>query len=256
METLVIGNGGLGRAIAAACRERGYPDPRVLGRPPGDRHVPASLGPADVAFEATRGEAVVANVQALIDAGCHRLVIGTTGWESDRSRVEAILRAAGAAAVAAPNFSLAAAVFLRVVEEAATLFGALGRFDPYIVEWHRRTKLDRPSGTARELARRIIAASQGSVTVADGRPGRPPQPAELEVASVRAGSNPGTHLVGFDGPGEAVELKLIARDRVAYADGALAAAAWLMAAPRAPGLHAFDAVVDALLDPPTVAVLA
>jgi len=243
METLILGNGGLGRAIAAGCRDRGYPDPAVVGRPRGGRHDPGSLGSADVAFEATTGDAVVANVQALIDAGCRRLVIGTTGWDAERPRVDAILNEARAAAVAAANFSLAAVVFLRVVEETAALFGALGQFDPYIVEWHRRTKQDRPSGTARELARRITASARG-------------RPDELEVAVVRAGGNPGTHLVGFDGPGEAVELRLIARDRVAYADGALAAAAWLMAEPRAPGLHAFDTVVDALLDPTTPAVLA
>jgi dihydrodipicolinate reductase len=60
--------------------------------------------------------------------------------------------------------------------------------------------------------------------------------------------------VTFDGPGESVELRLSARDRTAYADGALAAARWLMAADREPGLHPFDAVVDDLLAAPPVAV--
>ena len=31
-------------------------------------------------------------------------------------------------------------------------------FEPSIVEWHRRGKADRPSGTARHIARRITAA--------------------------------------------------------------------------------------------------
>ncbi len=31
-------------------------------------------------------------------------------------------------------------------------------YEPYVVEWHRRGKADRPSGTARDLARRILAA--------------------------------------------------------------------------------------------------
>lgn len=233
MDTVIIGDGGLGRAIAAGCRERGFPEPRIVGRPPGGYHDPASLGAADVGFEATTGDAVVANVGALLAAGCRHLVIGTTGWEADRPAVDTLLRAAGGAAVAAPNFSLASAIFLRVVEDAAVLFGALDRFDPYVVEWHRRTKRDRPSGTALELAQRIAAA------------GGQDQP---DVASIRAGANPGTHLVGFDGRGEAVELRLIARDRTGYADGALAAAAWLLAAPRQAGLHRFDVVVDALLD--------
>jgi hypothetical protein len=39
-----------------------------------------------------------------------------------------------------------------------------------------------------------------------------------------------------------------ARDRGAYATGVLAAADWLRRAPRAPGIHPFDAVIDDLLD--------
>jgi dihydrodipicolinate reductase len=55
------------------------------------------------------------------------------------------------------------------------------------------------------------------------------------------------HLVGFDAAGETVELRLTARDRTAYATGILAAADWLRAAPRTPGIHPFDPVVDDLL---------
>jgi len=71
----------------------------------------------------------------------------------------------------------------------------------------------------------------------------------LEVVGVRAGAAPGTHLVTFDGTGESVELRITARDRSAYAEGAIAAARWLVLEPRAPGLHPFDAVVDDLLSP-------
>jgi dihydrodipicolinate reductase len=61
------------------------------------------------------------------------------------------------------------------------------------------------------------------------------------------------HLVGFDALGETVELRLTARDRSAYAVGILAAADWLTRAPRTPGIHTFDPVVDALLVRPEVA---
>jgi dihydrodipicolinate reductase len=60
--------------------------------------------------------------------------------------------------------------------------------------------------------------------------------------------------VTFDGPGESVELRLTARDRTAYADGALAAARWLVREQRAPGLHPFDAVVDDLLAASLIAI--
>jgi len=55
------------------------------------------------------------------------------------------------------------------------------------------------------------------------------------------------HLVGFDAPSETIELRLTARDRSGYATGALAAADWLLAVPRAPGIHPFDPAVDDLL---------
>jgi 4-hydroxy-tetrahydrodipicolinate reductase len=74
------------------------------------------------------------------------------------------------------------------------------------------------------------------------------------VAGIRAGAAPGTHLVTFDGPGEAVELRLMARDRSAYADGALAAARWLVREPRVPGIHPFEAVVDDLLSATPIAI--
>lgn len=246
MHTVIFGNGHLGQAIAAAIAASGAPAPRVLGRPDGAGHRPASLAGCQLAFEASRGDAVAGNVAAALGAGCRAFVIGTTGWERDRDAVERALIDHSAAAVAAPNFSLGVAAFLRVVETAARLFRALDDVDPYVIELHRRGKADRPSGTAREIARRLLAGDPDRTRIAQPV-GGPASHGTLEVVSVRAGSAPGMHLVGFDGPGETVELRLTARDRSAYAAGALAAAAWLGRAQRAAGLHAFDAVVDDLL---------
>ncbi len=238
MDAVVFGNGPLGGAIAAEVRRSGG-TARVLGRPQaGIGHPREVLASAEVAFDASRGDAVLSNVRSALSAGCSPFVLATTGWDADRSRVEAALIAAGAAGVAAPNFSLGAAVFLRLVEAATSRFAAVPSFEPFVVEWHRRDKRDRPSGTARELARRI----EGARGVAGGAP--------LEVASIRAGSSPGSHLVGFDSAGETVELRLTARDRSAYAAGAVAAADWLLRTPRHPGLHAWDAVVDDLVAMP------
>ena len=235
MNTIIFGDGNLGRAIAAAFRDGGT-EPLILGRPAGGRHDPTTLaasGSPGLVIDATRGEAVLGNVEAGLAAGCRRFVIATTGWDVDRGNVEDALLATGASAVVAPNLSVGAAVFLRLVERAATLYGSVGGFDPYVVEWHRRSKRDRPSGTARELLRRLAAGGRNDAD-------------DVEVVSIRAGSSPGMHLVGFDAAGETVELRLTARDRSAYAAGALAAAGWLTREPRSPGFHPFDAVVDDL----------
>jgi 4-hydroxy-tetrahydrodipicolinate reductase len=254
MDTIILGDGPLGHAIAAAFRGRDT-ELRLLGRPPGRARDRTDLGTPGLTVEASRAEAVGDNVASALAAGCRRFVIATTGWENDRNQVDADLRAHGAAAVAAPNLSLGAALFLRLVERATDLLGPIDGFEPYLVEWHRRTKRDRPSGTARELARRIVAhhpalsgPADPTMTVRSDD--------ELEIAVIRAGASPGMHLVGFDSPGETIELRLTARDRSAYAAGALAAADWLSRAGRPPGLHPFDAVVDELLAAPALAATA
>jgi 4-hydroxy-tetrahydrodipicolinate reductase len=246
MDAIILGTGGLGRAAAAAFSGRGD-TARLLGRPASGRHDPADLAAADVIVDATRGPAVLDNVEAGIIAGCRRFVIGTTDWADDRAAVEQRLIEAGAVAVVAANFSPVVVLFGRLVEAATELYGPLADFDPYLVEWHRRTKTDRPSGTARELAARMLAHHPRKHRISDGSGGSP-GPDELEVVAVRAGANPGTHVVGFDAPGETLELRLTSRDRSAYAAGILAAADWLTATARPPGIHPFDpVVVDELL---------
>jgi 4-hydroxy-tetrahydrodipicolinate reductase len=223
----ILGGGRLGRAIEAAWLERGGAPPRVLGRPGDGRcHVEALSG-VDLVVDASTGEAVVRNLDDALAAGCRRFVLATSGWDAGRDGVAQRITSSRSVAVVAPNLGLGAAIFLRLAEHAASLLLPLGTFDPYVVEWHRRGKRDRPSGTARELARRLGG--------------------EVETASVRAGASPGMHLVGFDSSGETIELHLTARDRSAYGAGALAAIDWLVREPRRPGLHPFDAVVDDLL---------
>ena len=231
MRAVIFGDGPMGRALASALAARGE-QVNVLGRPV-DGHPADGLAGADAVFEASIGSAVRGNLAAALAAGCGSIVIATSGWGVECEAVDGDLRIAGAAGVWAPNFSLGTALFGRLVDRASALYGRIEAFDPFIVEWHRRAKRDRPSGTARDLAARL--------GVAHG---------ELEVVSVRAGSSPGMHLVGFDAPGETVELRITARDRSAYAAGALAAADWLLRAPRAPGLHPFDSVVDDLVASP------
>jgi 4-hydroxy-tetrahydrodipicolinate reductase len=200
------------------------------------RHDRSAFAGADVVVEASRPDAVATNVSAALDAGVRRLVIATTAWTDDRALVDGLLVGHGASAVAAANFSLGVALFGRLIDSAVALFGRVEAFDPYLVEWHRRAKVDRPSGTARDLADRIVAAHPGLAATDD-----------LEVVSIRAGASPGMHLVGFDAPGETVELRLTARDRSAYAAGILAAADWLTRTDRPVGLHGFEPIVDDLL---------
>jgi 4-hydroxy-tetrahydrodipicolinate reductase len=242
MQALILGDGPFGRAVADALTAHGMLT-RVAGRLDGGTHEPSAFAGVDVVVDASRGGSVLGNVAASVEGGVRRFAIATTAWDADRRSVAELLRARGAAAVAASNFSPGALVFAQLVETAARLTARLPGYEPYIVEWHRHAKADRPSGTARDLARRILAvdpARDRIATPADG----PAEAGTLEVVGVRAGTNPGRHLVGFDGPGETIELSLTARDRGACASGVVAAVDWLLAEPRPAGLHPFEVVLD------------
>jgi 4-hydroxy-tetrahydrodipicolinate reductase len=248
MRALITGTGNMGRAIAAALGARDEQVAAIVGRRD-PRPAPATLAPVDVTFEFSHASTLLANVDYALATGCRSLVIGTTGWPAEAGVREALARRleeAGARAVASPTFSLGAVLFADLAEEAARLFGRFPEYDPYVLEHHRRQKADRPSGTALAVAERLLPylPSKRRALLAEGQGA--PDPEVLEVVALRAGSSPGMHTVGFDAPGESLELRITARDRSAYVAGALLAATSLLADAEREGLIDFPTLVRQL----------
>lgn len=205
----LIGMGRMGRAIEQLAAER---EASVVARiSTGQPVTRASLANADVAIEFTTPSAAPTNIRACIAAACP-VVVGTTGWYEDLSTLRDEIAGANVPIVIAPNFSVGVAIFDRVVAEAGRLFRDIAGVDAHIVETHHTAKKDAPSGTAGALARSV-----------EGTLGRP-----VPITSVRVGSVPGTHEVIFDAPFEQVRLVHEARDRRVFAEGAIAAARWLV----------------------------
>ena len=166
----------------------------------------------DVAIDFSTPDAVIANVPALARRGIS-LVVGTTGWAAARSRRcgRRSPRPASASS-SAPNFSTGVVLFERSSRTRPRLFAPQREFGALLHEAHHAAKKDAPSGTALLLKR---AMERGGF------------PRPIDVSSTRAGFIPGTHTVGFDGPAETITLTHTARDRTAFARGALAAARWV-----------------------------
>jgi 4-hydroxy-tetrahydrodipicolinate reductase len=248
MRYALVGYGKMGREIEIAARSRGHRlvsvfDPAAKGASSRPRIGRKALAGAEVAFEFSVPAAAEANVIALLEAGV-AVVGGTTGWDAGAPSVARAARRGGAGAVLAPNFSVGMALFSELVGEAARRFAAAGSYDPYVTESHHRAKKDAPSGTARKLARVIAAAGSAPVEIVEGNPEGAIGPGTVHVASVRAGHEPGTHTVGFDGPQDVVTLTHRARGRGALAAGAVLAAEWILARR---GVHGFEEVVRDLL---------
>jgi 4-hydroxy-tetrahydrodipicolinate reductase len=201
--------GKMGHALQQLAPERGFEV--VASMDQGAVITRESLKGAQVAIEFTEPASAAANVRACLAAGCP-VVVGTTGWYAELPAVRAETERAGGALLTAPNFSIGVAIFDRVVAEAAKLFDSVTGFDRHLVETHHAAKRDAPSGTAILLAR-----------TAEGASGK-----AMPITSVRTGSVPGTHEVVFDAPFEQIRLVHEARDRRVFAEGALAAARWLV----------------------------
>ncbi len=223
----VIGNGKMGRLIAALAGEQGVVVAAVLGRDDVSYKgiTRDALGGADVAIEFTAPSSAAANVRACLAAGC-AVVCGTTGWDAERAAVEDEVRQGSGALLWAPNFSLGVHLFTTIVAEAARRARAAG-FDAHLVETHHVAKKDAPSGTARLIA-----------DAAERAAGSP-----LPITSVRVGSVPGTHEVIFDAPFEQLRLVHEARDRRVFALGALVAARWIV------GRHGLFTLDDVVASP-------
>jgi 4-hydroxy-tetrahydrodipicolinate reductase len=214
MRILLVGHGRMGRLVASlageyGCEVAGVIDSRTGSGPDG----PGSprWADVDVAIDFSVPAAVASNVPALAARGIN-LVVGTTGWQNDEAAIRRAVESARIGIVAAPNFSAGVVVLEAIVGRAAALFEAQREFGAWIHEAHHATKKDAPSGTALLLKRTIEA---GGFT-------RP-----VDVSSTRAGHIPGSHAVGFDGPAESIVLSHVARDRTAFARGALIAARWV-----------------------------
>jgi 4-hydroxy-tetrahydrodipicolinate reductase len=140
VKVIVFGyEGKVGSAIAAGLGAAGH---EVMGVEVGD-DVPEG---AEAAVDFTEPDSVTHNVERCLELGVP-VVVGTTGWEAERARVDAAARERGVAVFVAPNFSIGAVLMMRFAAEAAR---HLPRAE--IVELHNEAKRDAPSGTAKATA--------------------------------------------------------------------------------------------------------
>jgi 4-hydroxy-tetrahydrodipicolinate reductase len=205
LRVLLVGYGRMGHMLEALSSEH---DIDVVGRVTSRDGHAAAWPDAEVAIDFSSGAAVPGNARALAARGMS-LVIGTTGWHGDEEALRRDLASLPVGVIAAPNFAIGVNIFLAIAERSAQLLVSRG-FAPWIHEAHHAAKIDAPSGTAIALRRGVEAAG-----------------APVDVSSTRAGFIPGTHTVGFDSLAESITLTHAARDRTAFARGALAAAHWI-----------------------------
>ena len=181
---------------------------------------------AEVVVDFTHPDAVMGNLEFLIDNGIHA-VVGTTGFDAERlATVRGWLEGRpGVGAVIAPNFGIAAVLMMRFAAAAAPHFDSVE-----IVELHHPRKADAPSGTATRTAQLVAAARESA--------GSPAMPDATSAAldGARGAVVDGVHVhavrlqglvahqeVLLGGPGETLTIRHDSFDRASFMPGVLLA---------------------------------
>jgi len=225
----MLGRGRMGTEIVRLARAAGDDVPLELDiddNRGGAGLTPEALEPVDVVIDFTTADAVLDNVSGAARAG-KPIVVGTTGWYDRMEEVTALVEEHGTALVHGANFSVGVFILRELTAHAARLIDRFPDYDPYVVEYHHRGKVDAPSGTAHRLAEALVAeiARKSRIETASGHGAIAPD--ALHVASVRAGAAFGHHEVGFDSPADLIRIVHTARGREGFARGALLAASWV-----------------------------
>lgn len=174
---------------------------------------------ADIWVDFTSPAAVYENAKAALVKKIHPL-IGTTGLSDDQiTKLQGIAQASDISGLIVPNFGISAVLLMEFAQQAAKYLP-----DVEIIEMHHDQKVDAPSGTALNTAKKISEVRQSHHQGA---------PNEKEILKgVRGGEYDGIRLhavrlpgyvaheqVLFGGPGEALTIRQDSFDRASFMTG-------------------------------------
>jgi 4-hydroxy-tetrahydrodipicolinate reductase len=210
MKLLLLGAGKTGSLVAEVARECGHdvetlrsaenPDASALTR--------ERLEPFACVIDFTTPGCVLNHIRACTEAG-KNMVIGTTGWHSELSRVRVLVEQHGTGFLYGSNFSIGVNLFFDLVRD--TIPAIEHKYLPHIYERHHVHKKDAPSGTAASM-QRILEQKTG---------------AEVEITSFREGEVVGMHELVLDSANDTIYLCHDAKSRKGFAEGAVRGAEWL-----------------------------
>lgn len=180
---------------------------------------------ADIAIDVSSQDATLTHLEYAKQFS-KPLVIGTTGHSSEvQKKIQET--AQHIPLFYSPNFSPGISLLLHLVEFIKT-FGFSKNCCVNIVETHHIHKKDLPSGTAIALANATGKEIAEDVTAKS-------DPSQVRIHAIRSGEVIGEHQITFECANEQITLTHQAHSRDVFAEGALAAAEFLIH--QKPGLY-------------------
>lgn len=166
------------------------------------------------------------------------LVIATTGQTPEEQ--ELIHKAAKTIPVfCSGNMSIGIALLTELARMTAKMFPDA---DVEIVEQHHNRKVDVPSGTALMLAKAVQDVRPDSHLLVGRHENGRREKGEIGIHSLRMGNTVGVHEVIVNTGTQIITLKHEAQDRSLFAEGALAAAQFLLG--KMPGMYDVSNIVS------------
>lgn len=179
---------------------------------------------AEGIIEFTHPASVMGNIKALLPTKLP-LVVGTTGWNDKHEEVAKLAAECGGTIMTSANFSIGVNLFYKIVEEASKLISTFDEYDVATWEMHHNQKADSPSGTAIDIAKRVMGGMPKKTEIVTDAFHERPKENQIHISSTRCGSVPGTHSVFYDSLADQIELRHTARSRQGFASGAVHAVA-------------------------------
>ena len=208
MKIALIGYGKMGHIIESIALQRGHEIVCIIDKDNTDDFSCEAFASADVAIEFTTPHTAEQNIQLAWKAGVP-VVCGTTGWNVEAMRQEAMRRDVGL--MWSSNYSIGVNLLFAMNQRLADLLKPYPDYQPHITEVHHIHKLDAPSGTAKTLQEAI---GSDRLKVED-------------IQSIREGEVPGLHTVTWDSAIDTITLSHNAKSREGFALGAVIAAEWM-----------------------------
>jgi len=222
MKIAIIGYGKMGHEVEKAALAKGHTVVVTIDNPQEWEARIDQLKQADVAIEFSQPDQVVGNINRCFDLHIP-IVVGTTAWQDHFEEIKKRCMEEQQSLFTAPNFSIGMNIMFMLNKQLAKFAERYG-YQISLSETHHIHKLDKPSGTAVKLANDIISVNHNY----DSWSIDSPNDHTLFIDVTREGEVFGIHSTCAQSPADKITLTHEAFNRQGLANGAIAAAEFLM----------------------------
>ena len=224
MKITLSGYGKMGKEIEQIALHNKHSISAILDKREDWENQKDKIADSDVIIDFSQPDVVLTNIKNAFALNIP-IVVGTTGWDNNKEEIHQLCLANNQALFVASNFSIGVNIFFEVNTLLAKLMNKYLEYHPSIEEIHHTQKLDKPSGTAIELAKQMLDNIERK---SDYKLDKEIQSSDILILSKRIEDVPGTHQVTYASDVDQIEIKHTAHSRKGFASGAVMAAEWIV----------------------------